>query len=159
MRLFYFPDMPIDAVQARSLVERPELYDTPDDPTKQVKLSRRTWERLYGSDILESLKEHGQLNPCHVSWYPEHEQWLVDPGEARWDAMKELEFDTFRVLLRVDDKPHPFIFQKCKELHTMEMVLLLYRSKNIVRNLNDERWFNRVGWALPDTEGERVAMG
>ena len=151
--------MPIDAVQARSLVERPELYDTPDDPTKQVKISRRTWERLYGADILDSLKEHGQLNPCHVCYYPEHEQWLIDPGEARWDAMKELGFDTFRVLLKVDDKPHPFIFQKCTELHTMEMVLLLYRSKNIVRNLNDQRWFYRTGWALPDEDSGRVATG
>ncbi len=159
MKLFYVPDMPIDEVLARSMVDRPELYDTPDDPTKQVMISRKTWKRLYGADILDSLNQYGQLNPCHVCYYSEHERWLVDPGEARWDAMKELGFDTFRVLLRVDEQPHPFSRYTCTELHTMAEVLSLYKSAGKVRNLNDQRWFYRAGWALPDTEGARVAVG
>ncbi len=158
MRLFYFPDMPIDKVQPLSTVERPELYDTPDNPSQQVDISRKTWKRLYGADIFESLKEHGQLNPCHVCWYPQFEQWLVEPGEARWDAMNELGFDTFRVLLKVEDKPHPFLFYKCRELHTMGEVLALYHSGTKVRNLNDQRWMHRAGWALPDEAEQHVAV-
>ena len=161
MRLYYFPDMPIDEVQPLSTVARPELYDTPDDPTKQIKISRKTWKNLYGADILESLREHGQLNPCLVSWYPEHGQWLVDPGEARWDAMKELGWETFRVLLKARPGNRCSFFRRHehRELRTMPEVAKLFKSAGKVRNLNGLDWFRKTGWALPDTEGDRVAVG
>lgn len=159
MRLFYFPDMPIDEVQPASVVVYPERYATPDAQTKQVKLQRMGWQKLYGVQLPRSLTLHGQLNPCHVSWYPKYEQWLIEPGQTRWWAMKELGFDTFRVLLKVDERPHPFSRHDCTELHTMTEVMPLYQSGDKVRNLYGSHWFRKMGWALPDIEGERVAVG
>ena len=76
---------------------------TPSDPRlKDRKHFKHKWESfksIYGMDIFDSIKEHGQIDPNIALW--ECNQWRIEPGQARWLAMKYLGIPTQKVLLCV----------------------------------------------------------
>ena len=149
MKLFYLPKLPIHAVKPYMVVHLSDLYDDPKKARENIDIRRKLWEQEYKVDIRQSLKLHGQLNPCLVTWYPKLSQWLVEPGQARWFAMDDLGFETFKVLLKVDTHLiNPFSEHEHRQLHTMDEVVDLYTSGKKVKNRIDMNWFRANKWLL-----------
>ena len=118
----YYPEMPIDAVRPLAFV-----LNTGTAQRKQlVRHGRMLWEHDYATDLIESLKEHGQLSPGTVLWYPEHGEWCVVRAHARWFAMKELGWPTFKTLVLGDNIPFE---SDHVELHTPDEVMSLFDER------------------------------
>lgn len=158
MKLFYFPKLPIDAVKPCMVVQSPELYSDPEKTRINIDNRRNIWEREYGVDLRQSLKLHGQLNPCLVKWWSAHSQWLIEPGQARWFAMDDLGFETFKILLKVEEhQANPFPDHAHDQLHTMNEVVDLYTSGKKVKNRIDMNWFRANKWLLPSDSSQPLS--
>ena len=118
----YYPEMPIDAVRPLAFVLNPGA----DQQAQLVRHGRKLWEHDYGVDLHESLKERGQLSPGTVLWYPEHGEWCIVKAHARWCAMRELGWLTFKTLVLGDDIPFK---SDHIELHSVEEVMALYDAQ------------------------------
>ena len=101
LRFFYFPKMPLEVVKLSGF--------SMDDP----RLKDRAWHQakfndfaqVYnGRDVIKSMEEEGQLNPGIGYWNPSGEEWVVEPGQTRWQASYVLGWPTMRLLVKATEE-------------------------------------------------------
>ena len=112
----YYPELPLDLLQ----------------PTQPFRINLRQQvghcDRANGGDIYKSLREDGQLNPSIGDWKG---HWLLHPGCTRWRVMKDLGWETQRVIARGPEEEQFDDF--CIRLSTMQELVALYLSENTDR--------------------------
>ena len=115
--IFYYPELPLELLQ----------------PTQPFRINLRQQvahcDRANGGDIYKSLKEDGQLNPSIGDWKG---HWLLHPGCTRWRVMKDLGWETQRVIARGPKEAHWPEFERVY-LGTQAELENLYLSENTDR--------------------------
>jgi hypothetical protein len=96
MIAYYFPELPLDVLKLSSLDKHPEYLDDAHTSSKFA-----DWKHTYGEDILDSIKEKGQLDPNIGTW--SGDAWVVEPGQSRWLALFKLGKKTQKVLVKVEE--------------------------------------------------------
>ena len=159
-RIVYFPELPLEKIQLSGLNRHPEYLS---DHSMKVKFNDAN--RQYGSDIFESIRKYGQLDPSFGTYNESKDEWnaelgkwttvkpgawVVEPGQTRWMALHKLKRSTQKVLVLIREEDEPFFHMisdsEHREIKTMEEAFPLFTDKNNLPGkgygyLKRKKWF------------------
>ncbi len=137
LRFFYFPKMPLEVVRLSGF--------SMDDP----RLKDRAWHQAKfddfaqtynGRDVIKSMKEEGQLNPGIGTWNDCGKEWVVEPGQTRWQASYVLGWPTMRLLVKSTE-------EEMEHFHLIEHIehTEITSREEVEKIFGETTWDSHVG--------------
>jgi hypothetical protein len=109
MSLWYYPNLPLEIAK-------------PSTMCGDLKIKFADWQQTYGKDIIQELKQNGQLDPNICRW--NGTMWAIEPGQSRWFALRELGVKYQKALVLVDNPPFNFENYEIKNRQDAEEIFL-----------------------------------